>query len=115
MFGFNERRSSPRQRPHSFATPFGEVVDVSEGGMKVTHKGPAVEPGDHLDLTISWDSELVEVRCEVKRVKPAGFRRQTVAFRWINPPENISVWLRGGNRHGGECTGPRVYARPVSA
>ena len=114
MLPRKERRSAPRHRPRGFATAFGEVVNVRGSGVAVVHRGPGVAVGDTLRISISWNAELVEVDCVVRRVKPAGFRRQTVGLQWVQPPAGLEAWLRGGSRGGAECSGPRVYALPAA-
>ncbi|BAM04091.1 PilZ domain-containing protein [Phycisphaera mikurensis] len=110
-----ERRAEPRLRNTNFATPFGEVVDVSGSGMAVTHRGPAVEIGQTIRVSISWSCELIEVDCVVRRVKACGFRRQTVGLKWIDPPAGLRDWLRNGHHGGSESPGPQVYRLPAVA
>ena len=111
-----ERRGVPRLRSRRFATPFGEVVDVSGTGMAVLHRGPRVAVGQTLRLSIAWTGRLVAVDCAVTRVERAGFRRQTVGLRWLEPPEGLWAWLRDRDpRRGTECAGPWVYMRRTAA
>ena len=110
-----DRRSATRYRSESFATPFGEVIDVSSSGIRVSHRGRRVARGDLLRLSISWTGDLVELDCEVRHAKPAGFRRQVLGLRWVQPPPGLEAWLKGGGGRATECVGPRVYRHPDAA
>ena len=95
MPGPQEKRASPRFRSRRFETPFGEVVDLSGGGMAVRHRGPRLAAGDKLRLCIRWGHRITPVNCTVHRVERSGFFHQKVGLRWDRPPAGLWEWLRG--------------------
>ena len=107
-----ERRATPRVRSERFLSPFGEVVDVGGGGMSVIRRGRPVAVGETLRLSIAWSGRMAAVDCVVQRVARAGFRRQQVGLRWIEPPAGLASWLRDAEADAGtECIGPVLYRR----
>ncbi|BAM03914.1 PilZ domain-containing protein [Phycisphaera mikurensis] len=100
MTGATDTRTSPRFRSRRFASAFGEVLDLGAGGMSVLHRGPRVEVGERLRLSIRWGTRIAPVDCTVRRVERTGFRRQRIALSWEQPPEGLWAWLRAAKLSG---------------
>jgi c-di-GMP-binding flagellar brake protein YcgR len=107
----DDRRRHPRARVPSLASHYGEVVDLSAGGMKVFHKGAAkFAVGDTFDATLDHPTGSARVSAEVVWIEDVGLRRRLVGCRFIDPPSDTTAALERLVHAGQpEAKGPAVY------
>jgi len=107
----DDRRQHQRVRVASLASPFGEVVDLSLGGMKVFHKGgKKLAVGDRVDATLDHAVAQARVAAEVVWVEEVGLRRRLIGCRFIDPdPATADALNRLVGIGHDEVKGPAVY------
>ncbi len=106
-----ERREYPRFESVGVTTPWGEVVDVSAGGLKVFCKRrPEVAVGEEVTLAVAFDGQIREVSGVVQRIDPLGPRAVELGVLLKDAPAELLLWLGGGTGETGHVTtGPRVW------
>jgi c-di-GMP-binding flagellar brake protein YcgR len=86
----SEGRRSPRLKNKLATTHFGEVFDLSPGGMKVFRKSSQVlEPGDQVTVELKCESLSAEVTVRVARRECAGFHRHIYGLEFIELHEEL--------------------------
>jgi len=107
----DDRRQHQRVQVPALASPFGEVVDLSLGGMKVFHKGgKKLAVGDRVDATLDHAVARAKVAAEVVWVEEVGLRRRLIGCRFLDlsPDSQASLERLVGAGHD-EVKGPAVY------
>ncbi|MEO0515261.1 MAG: PilZ domain-containing protein [Planctomycetota bacterium] len=78
-------RRHHRQRLRGVATPFGQVLDLSESGACLFRKGNCpVEIGQIVDLEIVDGSVELQLRAQVVRTQSLGLRRMEVGVEFLD-------------------------------
>ena len=106
-----ERRQHPRVRPRRTASCLGEVLDLSESGMKVFRKGAqSLAIGDRFDAEVEHPGMTVRLTARVIRIEKLGLRRHAIGLTFVDPTpqqrDQIAA-LIGRARDG--CIGPQLW------
>lgn len=106
-----ERRLNSRFKTQGLATPYGEVMDISDSGMGVFRKGRVIcGVGDEVPIYLSHGSTEIKVKARVVRVSNVGLFRHEIGFEFIDANEELltKLWSMTDNAWS-EFTGPRCY------
>lgn len=86
----SEGRRAPRLKNKLATTHFGEVFDLSPGGMKVFRKSSHVlEPGDQITVELKCEQISIEVTVRVARRECVGFHRHIYGLEFIELHEEL--------------------------
>ena len=86
----SEKRRSPRLRNKHATSLFGEVFDLSSGGMKVFRKSSKpVEIGEELDIDLQCDSLTAAVRVRVVHRECVGFHRHVYGVEFVGLDDGL--------------------------
>lgn len=109
--GTGERRRSERTPASGLHTLLGEVLDISETGALIHHRGGVVlKVGDCLSVLIRHGSHSTSVRLRVARVERAGFRRHNygVQFIELDDEQRVALGLLADAAHDA-YVGPQAF------
>ena len=85
-----ERRRSPRKRNQHATTHFGEVFDLSAGGMKVFRKSAdIIEIGDELSVELQCEQYAAALTLRVVRRECVGFRRHVYGVEFVGLDDTL--------------------------
>ena len=88
----SEKRKSPRQRNQHASSLFGEVFDLSAGGMKIFRKGlKQVEIGDEFAVDLKCEHLVVSLRVRVVHRESVGFHRHVYGVEFVEPDAALRV------------------------
>lgn len=83
--GPTTNRRHTRQRLRGVATPFGQVLDLSESGACVFRKGDCpVEVGQVITLQIADGGIELQIQARVARTQSLGLRRLEVGVEFVD-------------------------------
>jgi hypothetical protein len=106
-----ERRQSERTPAKGMHSLLGEVLDISESGALIHHRGGvALKNGDCLTVLIRHGSYSVVVRMRIARTERTGFRRHNygVQFLELDEEQRIALGLLADAAHDA-YVGPQAY------
>jgi c-di-GMP-binding flagellar brake protein YcgR len=87
-----ERRRSPRRRNRNATTHFGEVFDLSAGGMSVFRKGAElIEIGEELAVDLHCEHLSAELTVRVVHRECVGFRRHVYGVKFVGLNEAMQA------------------------
>lgn len=87
-----EKRNFPRLRNKNATSLFGEVFDLSGGGMKIFRKSTKlVEIGEELEIDLQCDNLCAAVRVKVKHRECVGFHRHVYGVEFVGLNADLSV------------------------
>ncbi|MEM7627528.1 MAG: PilZ domain-containing protein [Planctomycetota bacterium] len=88
-------RRHRRHRLRGLDTPFGVILDVSESGACVFHKGSAqVNTGDELVLQVRHAGLELDLPARVVRTQKLGLKRLEVGIEFMSLSENQLAGVR---------------------
>lgn len=94
-------RTHERVNPKGLRCPLGEVVDVSEGGMRVRCFGkPAVEIGINTKFNLQGDRQGLSVAGRVVWVKRLNWKQYEIGVRFVDLLEPVAKMLMELARNG---------------
>lgn len=86
----HEKRRSPRRRNHNASTHFGEVFDLSMGGMQVFRKsGKLIEIGEELAVELQCEHLSAAVTVKVVRRECVGVHRHVYGVAFVGLDEAL--------------------------
>ena len=78
-------RRHQRRRLRSVDTPFGVILDISESGACVFHKGSAkVRVGDGMKLQVRHNGQTLDLDVRVVRTQTLGVSRLEVGVEFLS-------------------------------
>lgn len=88
----NEKRKSPRRRNQHATTHFGEVFDLSAGGMQVFRKGAKlIEIGEELAVELQCEHLSAALSVKVIRRECVGFHRHVYGVEFVGLDEGLKA------------------------
>jgi hypothetical protein len=85
-----ERRRSPRRRNQHASTHFGEVFDLSAGGMQVFRKGTKlIDIGEELAVELQCEHLSAGLTVKVVRRECVGFHRHVYGVEFVDLDEAL--------------------------
>lgn len=92
----NEKRRSPRRRNQAATTHFGEVFDLSAGGMKVFRKGAKlIEVGEEFTVELQCEHLSMELIVCVVHRECVGFRRHVYGVEFVGLDAGLTKRIEG--------------------
>lgn len=85
-----EVRRIARMRCKMLTCEWGQVVDLSAQGMRIRHRGSAkLRPGEHIEITLSLMSTIVNVHAKIIWMRKTGFRKREIGMQFIDLSEDV--------------------------
>ena len=92
---FPERRKRVRKRLTGLGTRFGEIVDFSEDGFGLIHRGTRrPELGDIVDIILVYAGRKHRISVEVVRVEPLNVSCTDVGLKLVHASDKGRAWLK---------------------
>lgn len=89
-----DKRRTPRRRSRNATTLFGEVFDLSAGGMQVFRKGALlIEVGDELVVDLHCEHLSAAIPVRVVRRECVGFRRHVYGVEFVGIDDGLRAKL----------------------
>ncbi len=107
-----QKARARRYRPHGFATPFGDVVDLSSTGMKVvSQRKPPLEVGQKISMRLSTQFQQVIVTAKVAWIVADKQGCWAAGFQFADLSPEVTAAVEALAQHGfadvGQQPGPR--------
>ena len=88
-------RRHRRQKLPGLSTPFGQIMDVSESGACIYHKGrTTVRVGQSVLPQVRHGQIELNLSARLVRIQPLGFRRLEVGVEFLDLDDNEKEGLR---------------------
>lgn len=89
-----ERRRSPRRRNRNATSLFGDVFDLSVGGMQVFRKGlKLLAVGDELDVELQCEHLAVTLTARIVRRECVGTQRHVYGVEFVGLNKDLRTKL----------------------
>jgi len=107
-----QKTRARRFKPHGFATPFGEVIDLSASGMKVrSPRNPGLVAGQKTSMRLSTQFQQVIVTARVAWVVADKLGCWSAGFQFVDLKPEVASAVEALAQHGfadvGQQPGPR--------
>jgi hypothetical protein len=80
-----DRRKMPRVPTQGLTTPYGEVMNLSVGGLALFRKGSlGVHLGQRLTVRLEHEGSVIQLDGRVQRVRPMGLFRHEIGLRFVD-------------------------------
>ena len=80
-----ERRQHQRVRPYKASTCLGQVLDLSQSGMKLFRRGKLnLQVGQRIEADLQGKDHEIRVAARVLRIEKLGFRRHAIAMEFLD-------------------------------